>query len=241
MDKKLKPKITQKTSINLDMLSFVSHELKTPLSTMKLNVELLKKQASLDQQNLIKMLDEEVAWMIQFISDTLDLKKMDNKAILNLSWHKWNQWIKSIQDNMEKTVHLYERNLKMHFPDKETEVYMDPLYIRQVLFNLMMNAIQCSFKNSLIEILWTQTEAGELSVEIKDHGPGINPKSINKIFEPFYQDTEKMEIAVKGSGLGLSIVKKIIEAHGGNVQASNRLDNKGAFFKFTLPRTRAIF
>ncbi|MDE0118535.1 MAG: HAMP domain-containing sensor histidine kinase [Bdellovibrionales bacterium] len=241
MSKTFKTEVTQKTFIDLDMLSFVSHELKTPLSTMKLNVELLKKQTSPEQQNLIKILDEEVAWMIQFISDTLDLKKVDNKAILNLSWHKWNKWIKSIQDSMEQTVHLHKRNLKIHLLDKEREVYMDPLYIRQVLFNLIINAIKYSFKNSLVEILCTQTKTGELNVEIKDQGPGINLKSVNKIFEPFYQDREKAEIAIKGSGLGLTIVKKIIEAQGGHVNASNRPDNKGAVFKFTLPRTRAIF
>ena len=240
MDKKLKNEITQSTSINLDTLSFVSHELKTPLSTMKLNVELLKREASQEQKQLINILDEEVTWMIQFISDTLDLKKVDNKALFNLNWYKWNKWIQSLQESMEKTIHLYGRNLKIHLMEQEREVYMDPLYIRQVLFNLIMNSIQYSFKNSLIEVLCIKTQTGELNVEIKDQGPGINIQKADKIFEPFYQDKEKSETAAKGSGLGLSIVKKIIQAHGGNVQASNRPDNKGAVFKFTLPQTRDI-
>ena len=241
MSKVSKTKTTQKISLDLDLLSFVSHELKTPLSTIKLNVEFLKRQASQEQKKLIEMMDEEVEWIIQFISDTLDLRKTDNQATLNLNWYKWNKWIHTIQDSMEKIVNLSGRKLKIHSSSQEKEVYMDPLYIRQVVTNLIMNAIEYSFKSSIIELSWTQTKKKELSVQIKDQGPGISPENTNKIFEPFYRDREKLDSTIKGSGLGLAIVKKIVQAHGGNVHASNRPDNKGALFIFTLSQTRAIF
>lgn len=226
---------------DLNFLSFVSHELKTPLSTLKLNVELLKNTISEEEKKLVKIMEEEVDWMIQFISDTLDSRKTNNKAILNLGWHKWNKWIQTIQDSMEKKVNPYGKKLQFHLSGQETEVYMDPLYMRQVLLNLIMNAVEYSFEKSTIEISWEQTEKGELSVHVMDQGPGIKPENKNKIFEPFYREREKVDTVIKGSGLGLTIVKKIVQAHDGNIYALNRSDDKGALFIFTIPQTQAIF
>lgn len=226
---------------DLDFLNFVSHELKTPLSTLKLSVDMLKKTALTEEKKLIEIMDQEVDWMIQFVSDTLDTRKADNKAILNSGWHKWNSWINTIRNRIEEKTKLHGRKLEIHIPDKETEVYMDPLYIRQVLLNLILNAIEYSFENSSIEISWKQTEKGELSVQVMDQGPGIKPEHKDKIFEPFHKEREKTNSAIKGSGLGLFIVKKIVQAHGGEVYTRNRPDGKGALFVFTLPQTRAIF
>ena len=226
---------TNKThSLDMDLLSFVSHELKTPLSTLKLNVEMLKKQASPEQKKIIEIMNTEVDWMIQFISDTLDMKKIDNTINLNLGWYKWNQWMQKIQNRLENTAHLYKGNLKIHFTDKETEVYMDPLYIRQVLFNLILNAIEHSPENNTVEISWEQTKNKKLKVQVTDQGPGIKLDSRDKIFEAFYKDRESVNRLIKGSGLGLTIVKKIIQAHDNNVWAFNHQENKGAIFAFTL-------
>ena len=226
---------------DLDLLSFVSHELKTPLSTLKLNVDMLKKTNLTEEKRLIEIMDQEVDWMIQFVSDTLDFRRTDNKAILNLGWHKWNKWIQTIQENIEKKITLQGKKLKIHSSDKKIEVYMDPLYIRQVLLNLIINALEYSFENSTIEVSWEQTEKGELKVHVMDQGPGVKSENRDKIFEPFYREREKANSAFKGSGLGLSIVKKIVQAHGGEVYIRNRPDGKGALFIFTLSQTRAIF
>ena len=231
----------KKTSlIDMDMLTFVSHELKTPLSTLKLNVEMLKKellnkQTSGKEKNLIDIMDEEVEWMIHFISDTLDLRTMEHKIPLNLNWHKWNQWIKKIYNTIENKVNLSGRKLKITFPNQETEVYMDPLYIRQVLFNLIMNGVEHSPENSTIDIKWKVNDT--FHVYITDQGPGIDPKDTDKIFEPFYKNRDKENRMIKGSGLGLAIVRRIIQAHEGRAYALNRSpsNDKGAVFVFTLP------
>lgn len=224
----------KKYLLDIDLLSFVSHELKTPLSILKLNVEMLKKQIPPEQKKIIEIMNTEVDWMIQFISDTLDMKKIDNTINLNLSWYKWNHWVQKIQNSLENTVNLYKGNLKLHFSDKETEVYMDPFYIKQVLLNLVLNAIEHSPKNSTVEISWEQTKNKKLKIQVTDQGPGITPDSGNKIFEPFYKEREKTNHLIKGSGLGLTIAKKIIQAHGESISAFNRPKNKGATFAFTL-------
>lgn len=227
-------KTNKKHSLNIDPLSFVSHELKTPLSILKLNVEMLKKQIPPEQEKFIDIINTEVDWMIQFISDTLDMKKAQNKTNLNLKWHKWNQWIQKIQNRLENTGNLYKGNLKLHFTDKEIEVYMDPLYIRQVLLNLILNAIEHSPENSTVEISWEQVKGQKLKIQVMDQGPGITPDSSDKIFEPFHKEREKKNHLIKGSGLGLTIVKQVIQAHNNNVWVSNRPKNNGAVFAFTL-------
>ncbi len=224
----------KKYLLDIDLLSFVSHELKTPLSILKLNVEMLKKQIPPEKKRFIDIMDTEVEWMIQFISDTLDVQKIQNKIKLNLKWYKWNQWMQKIQNSLENTVNLYKGNLKLHFSDKETEVYMDPFYIKQVLLNLVLNAIEHSPKNTPVEISWEQTKNKKLKIQVIDQGPGITPDSDNKIFEPFYKEREKTNHLIKGSGLGLTIAKKIIQAHGESISAFNRPKNKGATFAFTL-------
>ena len=220
--------------LDIDLLSFVSHELKTPLSTLKLNMEVLKKKAPAEQKKIIEVMNTEVDWMIQFISDTLDMKKINDTINLNLGWYKWNQWIQKIQNRLENTVNLYKRNLKIYFTDKETEVYMDPLYIRQVLFNLILNAIEHSPKNSTVEISWEQKKNKKLKIKVADQGSGIKSDSRDKIFEAFYKERENVNRLIKGSGLGLTIVKKIVQAHDNNVWAFNHKKNKGAIFAFTL-------
>ncbi len=239
MDKKNRKSQQHSNHLDLDLLNFVSHELKTPLSTLKLNVEVLKSSVSHKEKRLIEIMDEEVEWMIQFISDTLELRKISsNKAVLKVNRHKWGVWFQTIQNSMEKKATLFGRTLKIKPAKLETEVYMDTFYIKQALSNLIMNAVNYSPKGGTIEVSWEQQEAEHLQVRVEDEGPGINLKDKEKIFEAFYKDREYLNQTIKASGLGLAIVKKIIQAHGGEVSADNRPNQKGAVFVFTLPRIK---
>ena len=225
---------SKKKHLNLDLLSFVSHELKTPLSTLKLNVEILKTVVSPKEKRLIEIMDEEIDWMIQFISNTLDLRKVGTKATLNISQYKWNKWFQTIKGDMQKKAGLLDRVLKFHSTKQEIEVSIDPFYIKQAVWNLILNAIEHSPKNSTIEILW-KLKNGYLETQVIDEGPGLSLKDKDKIFKPFYKERKKKNQIIKSTGLGLTIVQEIIQAHGGKVYAQNRLKEKGAVFTFTLP------
>ena len=227
----------QKDPLDLDLLSFVSHELKTPLSTLRLNVDVLKEKISEKEKRIVDIMDEEVDWMIQFISDTLDLKSTDMPS-LNFSWCKWNEWMKEIEEQIDKKVTIFNRKWQMGLLEQEIDVYMDPFYIRQVILNLVMNAVEHSPENSTIEVICEKTKEKGLGVYVKDQGSGIEAEMKSKIFEPFYKGRSKENGIRKGSGLGLIIVKKIVQAHGGYVEAFNRPEGKGAVFLFYLPQVR---
>lgn len=227
----------QKDPLDLDILSFVSHELKTPLSILRLNVDVLKEKIPEKERRIIDIMDEEVDWMIQFIANTLDLKSKDRLS-LNCGWCKWNKWMKEVEDQIDKKVTIFNRKWQMDLLEREVDVYMDPFYIRQVVLNLVMNAVEHSPEDSTIEMVCEKTKEKGLGVYVKDQGSGIEEEIKNKIFEPFYKGRSKANGVRKGSGLGLTIVKKIVQAHGGYVEAFNRSEDKGTVFAFYLPQIK---
>lgn len=219
----------------MDLISFVSHELKSPLSTLKLNADMLLKQTSGENKKQVQMMNQEIDWIIQFISNTLDLKGVENNPILHFTWHKWANWLNAIQSEIEKKTHLAHKKLKIYdLTDKNIFVHIDPVYMKQALMNLVINAIEHSSKNSPIELSFTLKKSKKfLQVQVKNQGVGLKPKDLDKIFEPFYSKKQgKIQV---NRGLGLTISKKIIEAHGGSIYAQNCLNKKGTVLIFTVP------
>ena len=236
-NKNQKPK-PPKNLFNMNLLDFLSHELKTPLSTLRLNIELLKKETNKDNKlnSLIKIMDSEVESMIQLISDMLDLRQMDEHTItLKQSWCLWNKLIESVQHRISTSYQKH--HLKIQSDNKTIEVFTDPALLRQTLVNLILNAMEHSPENSTIEISWKLDANNHLIVSVKDQGPGIDESEKEKIFMPFYKRPKPSPLFYKNSGLGLSIVKKIIESHGGTIQAMNHSEG-GAVFSFTLPNIK---
>ena len=224
----------KKKVLDIDIISFVSHELKSPLSTLKLNADMLLKQTSGENKKQVQMMCQEIDWIIQFISNTLDLKGIENYPILNFCWHNRVNWLSAIKSEIEQKTQLANKKLKLYnLADKNILLHIDSVYMKQALMNLVINAIEHSPKNSLIELFFTLKKGKKfLQVQVKNQGLGLKPKDMDKIFEPFYS---KKQGITKGTGLGLPISKKIIEAHGGSIYAQNCLNKKGTVFTFTVP------
>ena len=113
--------------------------------------------------------------------------------------------------------------------------YCDEEKIRIVLDNLLSNAVKYSPERGLISIKLYK-ESGDAVFEVLDEGPGISPTDRDKIFEAFYRGTDMPVAAIKGSGLGLSIVKEYVQLHKGRIEV---LDGPGAHFRIRFPRKKA--
>ena len=231
---------SSQNTINLNLIDFVSHELKNPLSTLKLNIEVLKKQAHPEQKKWLSIMEAEINWMIRFVLDTLDLSQTRQKGLFCPRRLNWEEWIFNLKSSFEKQEYFWSPQTKWFqkpsFPSESSaiEVLIDPLYMRQALLNLIINAVTHSPKDSLVEIFWHRTSKNNLKVCVADQGEGID--NLHKIFEPFQTGHFRpSKGGIKGSGLGLSISKQIITAHGGLMDAQNRPEGKGALFTFTLP------
>ena len=235
-----------KNSLNINLLDFLSHELKTPLSTLRLNIEFMKqtlkskpvdfnnKNIKLDQ--IINIMDTEVEAMIQLISDMLDLRQMDEHTIsLKKNWCQWNELIEPVQNRM--VTLLKKNNLKIQTDNTKITIYADPTLFKQALLNLIVNAIEHSPKNSTIDISAHIDQNSSLIVSVRDHGSGIEESEQEKIFMPFYKRPKHTHSLHTSSGLGLSITKKIIESHGGTIKAANH-PKGGAILTFTLPQPK---
>ena len=248
-------KLSPKNNIlDLDLLSFISHQLKIPLTTLKINMDLLKQQAFPAQKDSLRMMDEELNHMIHLVSDVLDIRKTkDGKGILHCQWHRWDKVIQSVQSKLNKSLKQINVQLQLPSTREEVESYVDFICIEQVLINLIRNAVEHSPQNSSISVDWTLTNQDELRVTVSDEGHGIAVEDLDKIFTPFYKSrignlSKKPPLAVEsltsqflktGSGLGLAIARQVVLSHGGDISAVNRPEG-GACFLFTLPKARRI-
>ena len=218
-----------------------SHELRTPLVTLRGYAELyrigaLKKKADIDEA--MGRIESESIRMTELVENLLALARMDETFELTKNKHDLAKLAAlSIRDaganGSKNEFALVDLSGKALTADFALEADVDASAIRQVLTNLLVNAVKFSEANDRIEIALADT-SGKAVIEVRDHGEGI-PKSLrDKVFERFYRADNSRNRETGGSGLGLSIVKTIVTRHGGDVKALET-PGGGATFRITLP------
>ena len=223
----------------IDPISLFSHELKTPLSSLKMGLNLLEKDFE-KHKDILYLMKDEVEKMIDFITDNLDLRFIQNKKDL----FQW-EWIsfEPILSQACSSLKLMAQEENISFQIKEIEgenfeLFVDSSWIARLLENLLSNAIQFSPKNSQIFIEYGLDEKKAFFCSIKDEGMGLSDNK--KVFDLFYKSPWPSKKNIKNTGLGLSIVKAIVKAHGGNIKAFSKSQTPGTTFYFTLPQARLL-
>ncbi len=225
-------------NLRRDFIANVSHELKTPLTAIKGYTETLMGGALRDEKNANKFLQiihEHTNRLTHLLMDLLDLSKIESGQY-SLRYEKF-----SVQSLVNELISTFSREIKskeivFEFVSKNVDsISADRMAVRQILSNLLENAIKYSNRKSRI-ILQAESESESIRFEIKDNGPGISPEHLPRIFERFYRTDPSRSRELGGTGLGLSIVKHLVQLHGGEISAESELD-KGSRFVFTIPRT----
>lgn len=220
----------------IQFLRITSHELRTELTPLRTQVEMLLKEyfgkLNPKQKKSLNVILESTGKLDKVIEDIIELSRIQT-AKMKFKFRRTDisKTIKSIVDEMggfmpEKKIKITSIILKL------PNLIIDPDRIGQVLRNLINNAIKFSPKNSEIKIS-TKIEKGNVILSVKDEGQGINKEDQKRIFEPFFQG-QSMYKGQEGSGLGLAISKGIVEAHGGKIFAESK-QGKGSNFYFTIP------
>jgi signal transduction histidine kinase len=215
-------------------IATVSHELKTPISAIKLSLQLLEneKTGTLndEQRELIKSCDEDTNTLLKLVSEILNFTQVETGKIQ----------LKIMPSNLKDTLRYAintnkpiadNRNIRFieDYPSELPEVLIDNEKTAWVFTNLLSNAIRYSDDNSDIKISVLQT-GNRVKISLADSGQGIDPKFKNKIFDKYFKvpDTGK-----EGTGLGLAISKEFIEAQGGQISVESKL-GVGSTFSIVL-------
>jgi signal transduction histidine kinase len=220
-----------------DFLSITSHELRSPITPMKAQLQMLLKNyfglLNYRQRYSLDMILRNTKKLDKIIQDILDISRMET-ARLKFNFIKVNlkKDIIMLVDSMNalKVNKNIIINLKI---EKLPIIETDPDRIMQVLRNILINAIKFSNKNGIIK-LNVKSEKKHILFRIEDNGVGISKENLDKIFEPFFQEEYVLERKHEGVGLGLSLCKGIVESQNGKIWVKSE-KGIGSIFYFTIP------
>src|SRR5574344_914121 len=227
----------KKEKYRIEFLASISHEFKTPLNSIIGFSDMLKLKSK-DSENFkyIDNISKSSRFLLSLIQDILDLSKAQNKPLeLNYQVFRPKEIIKDIILGVEKLKK--EKDIEISYTLTDIELKADLRRFQQLIYNLISNAIKFNRQSGKITIVTYLNEKNEYVFEIKDTGDGISKKDCDKIFGFFTQVSSNQLKRQQGSGIGLALCKKIVEAHGGQICFKSRLNN-GSRFWFTIPNQK---
>jgi two-component system phosphate regulon sensor histidine kinase PhoR len=224
--------------IKNDFINNMTHEFKTPISTISLATQLIQEepQAAKSESILryLGIIKDENIRLGQQVERVLQTAQMEREEIvLKKKSVDIHALIQQVADMNAPLLQTHQGTLELHFEADVHQLVVDEVHLANVLNNLLDNAIKYSPEAPCIDIR-TRSDAQGVHIQVNDQGMGMQKEVLSAVFEPFYRVPTGNVHNVKGFGLGLSYVKKIVEAHGGNVQVSSKL-GVGSTFEITIP------
>lgn len=219
----------------IQFLASISHEYKTPLNSIIGFSDILKAELVGDAKyKYIDNISKSAKFLLSLIQDILDMARSQfSNMELDYSEFRPKEVIEDITYSFQEIVN--SKNLHFSYTLMDVEIKADLRRFKQLIYNLVSNAVKFNKLNGKITIVSYINEKKEFVFEIKDTGDGIRKKDCDKIFNFFSQVNQNHLKRQQGSGVGLALCKKIVEAHGGEVGFKSRL-NSGSTFWFTLPQ-----
>ena len=233
-------RIRRLEKMHKDFAANVSHELKTPLTTIKGFIETLQQMPTnsdiSDNENFLTIIEKNVNRMIDLINDLLALSRLERMQGTDI--HLEDQNIAALIQVAVNTCHskIQEKKMSIKIDCPEDIIAMvDPILMEQAIINLVDNAVKYSPEGNLIEISAVKT-VETIDIQIKDSGNGIQPEHQSKIFNRFYRVDKSRSRNEGGTGLGLAIVKHIVQYHNGKIEVEST-KGLGSCFIISLPHT----
>lgn len=238
-----KNKAEEASNLKAHFISNISHELKTPINVILCAIQLIElknlKNNHDNEKKNISIVKDNCYRLIRLISNIIDIEKAElNDLKLNLE----NNNIVTLTEDIVMSVIPYaeKKNLNLIFDTDEEEVMIDidAIKIERVILNLLSNSIKFSKENGYIGVKISSLDK-YVSIVVEDNGLGIAKEELTNIFERFRQVDNSLTRKNEGSGIGLSIVKSLVELHGGEITVQSEL-NKGTRFIVKLPKEMNI-
>lgn len=218
-----------------NFIATVSHELKTPISSIKMSAQLLSdtrvSALTNDQKDLLKSITEDADRLLKITSELLNMSQAETGNIqLKIQSVSAESIVEKALQAVQFQAQQKNISIRKNIPQQLSAVQADAEKTSWVLINFLTNAIKYSSESEWIEVTVTQIEQ-QILFEVSDHGKGIEEKYLPKIFDRYFKVPGTYERS--GTGLGLAISKEFIEAQGGMIAVSSKL-NEGSIFSFTL-------
>jgi signal transduction histidine kinase len=218
-------------------VSSVSHEMQTPLSGIKIFVELLQSKKDVtetEKKEYFEIIEGESERLKRLINNVLDFSKIE-KGIKQYNFETF-----ELKDAIEKVLLVMKYPLKqksfvweVNLPDYPLQIKADNDALIEALYNLISNAIKYSTTNKYLSLM-AKKENSSITISITDRGIGISESDQKHMFEAFYRSNEVSVSSQGGTGLGLTIVQDIMEAHNGKIEIESEL-GKGSTFRLIFP------
>lgn len=215
----------------------ISHELRTPLSTLQSHMEALIDGVWEPTADRLTSCHEEILRLKRLVGDLEKLAEYEGEnLLLNITKFSLGEVISNIAVNFEKE--FLNKGVNLSFSDRDITINADKDKIIQVLVNLISNALKYTEKGGTVEV--SLLEDGEfVELNVKDTGIGISDEDLPYIFERFYRADESRNKLTGGAGIGLTITKSIVEAHGGIITVESKI-NEGTNFVIKLPKNLEV-
>jgi signal transduction histidine kinase len=222
-----------------DFISALSHELRNPLMAITMSISLMEQVNPGSEPDLHarEILQRQIAQMVRLIDDLMDITRINrDKLGLVKENIEVNASIKEIMDDFQAQFENKGLVLQEHYYDFPLYISADPARLKQVMGNLLSNSLKFTEKGGLVRVLIAaDDETDEAFIRVADTGIGIAPELLPKLFEQFIQADNTPGRNAGGLGLGLSIVKGIIDLHGGSITVNSGGKGRGTEFLIRLP------
>jgi len=233
-----KEKYDELNRLKTEFISNVSHEIRTPMSSIQGMSEILQQgkiKGKEKQDEILELMTDECSRLSRFLHNILDYGKIEQEV---KAYHFQKTDISQVVEDILR-VYAYRLqslgfSMKKQIPKNPVWLNIDPDALKQALINLIDNAIKYSSDKREINMAVVQ-EDNRVEIQIQDKGIGIPEQERRRIFKGFYRVSDAQHMAPRGVGLGLKIVKHIMEAHGGDVQVESQ-KGKGSTFTLVFPR-----
>lgn len=250
-------KLEKLERLKSEFISIVSHELRTPLTSINSALDIILKGTTGEvndaMEKFLNIAKRNVTRLSAIIYDLLDLSKIEaGKMEFRFEKTNINLTVELVKNTLENLAKEQNISVNLHLDNSLDLVYIDTQRMEQVLTNLISNAIKFTHENGIIEITSSKISSDEIrnnnffsslpehlsneyvKIAVKDNGIGIAPENWNKVFEQFKQIENSLSRKVGGSGLGLPIAKRLMDAHKGFIWLESEL-NKGTTFYLAIP------
>jgi histidine kinase len=223
-------------NLRRQLIGDVSHELRTPISLIKASMEGLIDGVVSPSEEIFYQVQVEADRLTKLINDLQELNIIESGAYtLEKVEFDLNRVITQVVQNISPQYNRKEIKIKNFTENESCKAEIDIDRIKQVLTNILANAYQYSKVNGEVEISCLQTD-GFIEVSIHDHGRGISRENLPHIFTRFFRADKSRSRKSGGTGIGLTVAKQLVEAHGGNIWVKSEGLGKGTTITFTIPQ-----